>query len=87
MSICNSCAKDCKEPGIEECSGYDKKIKKKMFINTDECLSCGQCFDVCKVHGITTVKTHGYAKFVVNDNCVGCGACKKICPGECIDNE
>ena len=83
MSICSSCIKDCKEHGIDECSDYDKKIKK-MFIDPDECIACGQCVEVCKVYGIVIVKTHDYARFVINDNCISCGACKRNCLNEAI---
>lgn len=58
-----------------------------MYINQNECISCGQCVEVCKNHAITIVKTHGYSHFVINTNCIKCGECKNNCLNEAIKDE
>ena len=60
-----------------------------MRIREDECIGCGQCFEICCNDAIEMVKTHGYARARINqDNCTNCGACLTVdCPGEAIEEE
>ena len=59
-------------------------------INTDDCLSCGQCAEVCANEAIDVVpdkkgatRYRGYT--IIQDRCIGCGECLKVdCPGNAI---
>lgn len=54
------------------------------YINQNECVRCGNCFDVCRFGGIDVVD----GKHTVNElNCEGCGYCARVCPTEAITNK
>ena len=36
-----------------------------MGIRTEDCISCGQCVEVCEFKALYFVSTHGYAKPVM----------------------
>lgn len=43
---------------------------------TEECISCGACFQECKINAINNEAT----PYVINQEiCVACGACQFIC--------
>ena len=49
-------------------------------VNTDKCVGCGRCEDVCWHEGIE-VKGR---KAVKTDKCIGCGYCFQVCPVEAL---
>ncbi|MGE4568217.1 MAG: DUF362 domain-containing protein [Bacteroidales bacterium] len=50
-------------------------------VNSDECVGCGTCIDVCRAGAISVVKD----KAVINPElCIGCRACEKVCPMDAI---
>ena len=59
-------------------------------INVEDCLSCGQCAEVCANEAIDVVpdkkgatRYRGYT--IIQDRCIGCGECLKVdCPGNAI---
>ena len=52
-----------------------------MFVITDECVSCGECADVCPVGAI--VEDAG--RFRIDpDVCVCCGSCFRECAEEAV---
>lgn len=55
-------------------------------IDTDNCMSCGMCVDVCPADAIKIISTHGYSRFEINqDKCIECLSCLEVgCPGEAI---
>lgn len=57
-----------------------------MKINQSDCISCGQCVEICPARAIEYNRAcAGYKQAVINqDLCIDCGLCKKTCPGECI---
>ena len=52
------------------------KINFKGFEISENCISCGQCINVCPQSAITEGKP-----FKINQtHCLHCGACRKVCP-------
>ena len=52
-------------------------------VNTDDCVGCGACADVCPSDAITVEDVA-----VVDESaCTECGACVDECPQECITLE
>ena len=52
------------------------KINFKGFEISSNCISCGQCMNVCPQSAITEGKP-----FKINQtHCLHCGACSKVCP-------
>ena len=49
-------------------------------VNTDKCVGCGRCEDVCWHEGI---EIH-HRKAVKTDKCIGCGYCFQVCPVEAL---
>jgi len=57
------------------------------MIVTDDCISCGQCIDVCPA-GAIEIKSEGagYGVAVINTElCCECGVCREICPNDAIE--
>ncbi len=52
-------------------------------IDSDKCISCGKCRDICRFHAIDV--TDGVYR-VDPISCDGCGYCARICPAEAISN-
>ena len=53
-----------------------------MRIESEDCISCGMCVDVCNYEAISA---NGYCYEIDNDVCIGCGACLEVdCPGDAI---
>jgi len=50
---------------------------------TDDCISCGQCVDICPMEAIE-LSGKGIS---VSDECMGCGLCAFKCPEEAITME
>lgn len=59
-----------------------KKKKRKSFVDTNFCVSCGTCAKSCPKDAISVYKGL-YAK-VDFDKCIGCGKCAKVCPASVI---
>ncbi|MDO9513693.1 MAG: 4Fe-4S binding protein [Elusimicrobiota bacterium] len=55
---------------------------EKMEINTDRCIACGRCEDVCKFDAVSH-KTESEYK-IDELACEGCGACVEVCPVDAI---
>jgi MinD superfamily P-loop ATPase len=51
------------------------------LINTDICISCGKCSDLCQFNAIVFF---GSPPMVFNELCHSCGGCTKICPVSAI---
>ena len=50
----------------------------------DNCISCGQCAEVCPQECIA----EGDDKFVIDaDKCISCGACAGACPVDAPEEE
>lgn len=58
-------------------------------INTDNCIACGMCQELCPIGAIEFKTTHGYARAEINKLvCIDCGSCLEVdCPGEAIEEE
>jgi MinD superfamily P-loop ATPase len=50
-------------------------------INTEKCIACGKCAEVCQYNALAFVKNK---VLVFGELCHGCGNCKLICPAEAI---
>ena len=50
---------------------------------TDDCISCGQCIDICPMEAIE-LSGKGIS---VSDECIGCGLCAFKCPEQAIAME
>jgi MinD superfamily P-loop ATPase len=50
-------------------------------INTEKCIACGKCAEVCQYNALAFVKNK---VLVFGEICHGCGNCKLICPAEAI---
>ena len=54
------------------------------IIDTEECIGCGICQEVCRFEAIAVVDD----KFEVDPlSCEGCGYCARVCPVDAIRNE
>ena len=51
----------------------------KAHIETEKCISCGDCVEVCPNEAIQLTSTPRVAE-VNADKCSGCGACAVVCP-------
>jgi len=54
------------------------------FIDQEECIQCGKCFEVCRFDAI---KVEDDIYTVDPLNCEGCGYCARTCPSEAITNK
>ncbi len=52
------------------------KINFKGFEISENCISCGQCINVCPQSAITEGKPFK----IDQTHCLHCGACRKVCP-------
>jgi MinD superfamily P-loop ATPase len=50
-------------------------------INTEKCVACGKCAEVCQYNALAFVKDK---VLVFKELCHGCGSCKLICPADAI---
>ena len=56
-----------------------RRIIMPYVIDSEKCIGCGSCADVCQVSAISEKD----GKYVINpDECVECGACQGTCPVE-----
>ena len=52
------------------------------IIDTDECIGCGACVDVCATGAIEI--DDGFCTVVDDSECKGCGECQEECPVNAI---
>ncbi|MGD9932064.1 MAG: 4Fe-4S binding protein [Mangrovibacterium sp.] len=81
-SLCPICgvplARGEKPTGTTTETASLKPIKKNFpSVNSEICIGCGRCIDLCPREAITL--KDGKA-FIDEDNCMGCGVCEKKCP-------
>ena len=53
----------------------------KAFINSNECVKCGNCITVCVQNAIYE-NQNSYKTNIIR--CIGCGKCEKVCPKNAI---
>lgn len=88
--MCNCCPCCCIAitPLQENDVAYSKWWSPSRWeaeVNSEDCVSCGQCIDYCGFEAIEMRETDGEEKaFVLADNCMGCGACVIRCPSQSI---
>lgn len=56
-------------------------------INTEKCIGCGRCAEICPGNLIQMVgpKNQRKAQMTYPDECWGCMSCVKICPVQAIE--
>lgn len=52
-------------------------------INTDQCIGCKLCVDVCVANNLRISKENNKAE-LLSEKCIKCGQCAAICPKEAI---
>ena len=52
------------------------------IIDSDECIACGACVDVCATGAIEI--DDGFCTVVDDSECKGCGECQEECPVNAI---
>lgn len=59
-----------------------KKLTVKAVVETNLCISCGVCKNVCMHKAITYVRNNGmYHPQINEEKCTRCGVCADVCPG------
>jgi MinD superfamily P-loop ATPase len=61
------------------------KISRKAVINTEKCMKCSQCVEICQFGAI--MQTSDYEPLMLPMLCEGCGACSAACPERAIELE
>ncbi|MCY6371773.1 ATP-binding protein [Clostridium ganghwense] len=62
----------------EDVEEHDFITGNKAIINSDKCIRCGKCEEVCRFDAIKDYKINEY-------KCEGCTACSLICPNNAIE--
>lgn len=47
------------------------------WIKQEDCIGCGVCIDVCRVHAISMDNSTAHIDM---DTCIRCGTCHDVCP-------
>ena len=55
-------------------------------INSEKCINCGECFDICRFDAISESKQEKY-HIVDKISCEGCHYCSRVCPVDAINME
>ena len=85
MTVCNCCPCCCLWNMVRDISdsiagSYRKMDGVEVTVDTDRCIGCGMCQDICFTKAISI--TDG--KCAIDDRCRGCGRCADICPNDAI---
>lgn len=56
-------------------------MQHKVIINTDQCIGCGICKNVCVAHNIEIINKKATTVF---EACIMCGQCTGVCPKAAI---
>ena len=51
-----------------------------LIIDSEACIGCGRCEDVCWHQGIEIKERKAYK----TDKCIGCGYCFQVCPTQAL---
>lgn len=51
--------------------------KRRIFVDAERCIGCGECLSVCPVPG--TIEIDGPNPILIHDSCVYCGKCVAAC--------
>jgi Pyruvate/2-oxoacid:ferredoxin oxidoreductase delta subunit len=82
---CNCCGHYCWNVGIINRRKIPRDLLMDVYFtretNTDECIGCGACADVCPVNAVEMVDDKAEVDL---DWCIGCGVCAVSCPTEAI---
>lgn len=57
----------------------------QVTVDTDKCVGCGECVDVCPVE--VYVMKDGKSDPENAEECLGCESCVEVCEGHCITVE
>ncbi|MBU5627399.1 nitroreductase family protein [Oscillibacter sp. MSJ-2] len=55
--------------------------QRQVIVDTDKCIGCGLCRNVCVAHNLVI---HDKKAKIVLDECVMCGQCSAVCPKRAI---
>jgi len=85
----NICLLDCdvEEPNCHIFMKPEFNYEEKIYvpipkINTEKCIACGKCAEVCQYNALAFVKDK---VLIFEELCHGCGSCSLICPTGAID--
>ncbi len=67
----------------EEPAVYPERMRGRIVIDIDQCISCGLCVRSCPPRCITVDKNEG--TWTINRfDCIACGYCASKCPKKCL---
>jgi ferredoxin len=81
--ICNCCNCCCESLRVLKNAGKDWILAPSRYmaiVKKDECISCGDCVDLCPFDAITM----GDIAEINEAKCLGCGVCSANCPADAI---
>lgn len=82
--LCNCCVCHCATlKGIHRSPvpSLAAIVKQVIEIDTDACVSCGDCVPRCQMGALTM---EGDELKLNTDRCIGCGLCMYVCPAEAL---
>lgn len=84
--ICNCCGCCCEAMLAIQRFGLLRPIHSNFIarVDTDNCIGCGRCGEVCPVQAINMVNAGGPAA-IDSSMCLGCGVCIRNCPAASIE--
>lgn len=71
------------EPKIKH--AYEFSGGKTASIQTDKCISCGKCFQLCRFGAVIRDESRTPVYSIDTNACEGCGVCSYFCPAKAID--
>ncbi|MGM0500923.1 MAG: DUF362 domain-containing protein [Bacillota bacterium] len=66
--------------GCAPAAGKKEQHNVNFFADEEQCISCGNCADVCPEAAITIEKS----AVISEEKCIGCGECMTVCPTDAI---
>lgn len=60
-----------------------KPSRYVMRVDTEECIGCGKCQNVCPTDTIEALDSG--KRQVIDDECLKCFKCQEVCPVDCIE--